>query len=798
MSASHKLSAWLFLVLTAVMSQAARATVITCVSTPQQLKTALDAWVASSNDTYEIHVVENDYALDTGLYKFNQVTSGNNSNLRLRGGYTASCAGRLKIASNTVFDGQNAANGIFGIYANGNALIEGFTFQNFPAGIVFRDSAGNPTYVLEVSDIIGRNLPFVAITADTQIRFRDSLIYNATTSGGAVAVNSLAGNGGALVSVVNVTIANNPGNGLEITNNDSGPTILKDDIFWGNAGTGIVVTLNNGAPQPSVDHSDFQSTAGPLTLGAGNVSADPHFFLPAAGNFSLMNISPAVNTGAVSVPESYPTFDLAGHKRWVGSRVDMGAYETTIDNLTNFSVTTPNDNGNNASPLAGSLRAAIKAANASPAASRITFAVPGACPRTFTLTAALPDITNEVFVDGTSQSGWIANIQYGQLDATLCALFNGNGLVPYGLHVPVSASSARLTVNGLIFAGFTDAAIRIEGGANHRIGGNQFGAILAQANHDAIRITGNSGSTQIGGLDDPSLVNLIAGATDVGIYLDNAAGHNTVTNNVIGFQPSGTSNGANGTGIFISNSPLNNVDYNYVGNSSNGGVVLSGSGTIANALTFNSVGLDRLGASAGNDVAGISISFGANENIVGAAPGSSYGGNVIGENNGPGVWLTPSSGAGNGVLANSIFANIGLAVDLGALGVNANDAGDSDTGADNLQNYPILTRANQQPPGYLMIGSLDSSPSTSYRLDFYRDNCTNIGAPLRGSMREFLGFAYASTDASGHGGFALRIVHSPQVNLIEVAATATDPSGNTSEIGECITETSNIFKDGFE
>ena len=164
------------------------------------------------------------------------------------------------------------------------------------------------------------------------------------------------------------------------------------------------------------------------------------------------------------------------------------------------------------------------------------------------------------------------------------------------------------------------------------------------------------------------------------------------------------------------------------------------------------------------------------------------------------MWLDSSAGTGNRILANSIFANGGLAIDLDARGATANDAGDGDTGANNLQNYPVLTSVQELLTSYLMTGSLDSNPSTTYRLDFYHDACSPLGVPARGNMYEPVGFATVTTDVGGHASFSLPIAHTPNVVLRSVAATATDPSGNTSEIGECVAETpfDQIFKNGFE
>ena len=804
----HKTIFFLVLATVGLASQPAGATVSVCVSTPQQLKTALDAWVASSGDTYEIHLVQGTYA-QTGNAFFDQTfPDGNNSNLRLRGGYTANCAGRQLLASNTVIDGQNVASNGFTLTANSNALIEGLTFARFTRPVDLSDYAGDSSYVLEaryivahdLSNSLGGNQGTFALSGSTQVRFHDSLIYDVAAPPPGAAVELYAA-GDAEASIVNVTIVNNTGTGLLLYNVGGSATIVaQNDIVWGNSDTGIAVAVDNGAPSPSIDHSDYQSASGSLTLGVGNHSTDPTFVNPGSANFMLQALSPAINAGAASVPAGYPSFDLAGHARLVGSRVDMGAYEATVDDLNNFIVTTTNDNGDNTSPTTGSLRAAIKAGNAFAGPSKITFAVPGSCPRTFTLAAALPDITTDITIDGTSQPGWIPNSNYGQFDATLCAFFNGNGSAPYGLHIPAFASNARLVAKGLMFTGFNDAAIRIDGGANHLINGNQFGAIaFAQSSHDAIRVGGNSGAAYIGGFDDPALVNLIAGATNIGIYIDNIAGHSTVGNNLIGYQANGSTPGANGAGIFISNSPSNFIAYNYVGYNTSEGILIAGPSAAANLLEFNTVGLDRQFNAAGNVGAGITVSSGAHDNTIGASALATYGANSIGYNQGPGIWVTPSAGMSNRILANSIFLNGGLSVDLAGLGASANDAGDGDSGPNGLQNYPVLIVADRRPPGYLMIGSLDSQPSTTYRLDFYRGLCTSIGAPVRGSMSEFLGHATVTTNAAGHVRFNLPLVFLTNFDLFGVAATATDPAGNTSEVGECVPETADwIFRDRFE
>jgi hypothetical protein len=279
--------------------------------------------------------------------------------------------------------------------------------------------------------------------------------------------------------------------------------------------------------------------------------------------------------------------------------------------------------------------------------------------------------------------------------------------------------------------------------------------------------------------------------------VDNVAGHSTIGNNVIGFQPAGDAPGANGAGIFISNSPSNFIAYNFVGYNTSEGILIAGPSAAANLLEFNTVGSDRTFAPAGNVGAGITLSFGTHDNTIGAAATSVYGGNAVANNQGPGIWLTPSAGTGNRILANTMSANSGLAVDLGNLGATANDADDADSGSNNLQNYPVIVRANRSAPGYAIVGTLRSTPMTIFRLEFYRADCSAIGAPARGSMSEFLGHDDVTTDANGLNQFSAVLAYLPDATLKGIAATATDAAGNTSEIGNCVLEGDRIFQDGF-
>jgi hypothetical protein len=95
--------------------------------------------------------------------------------------------------------------------------------------------------------------------------------------------------------------------------------------------------------------------------------------------------------------------------------------------------------------------------------------------------------------------------------------------------------------------------------------------------------------------------------------------------------------------------------------------------------------------------------------------------NGISGNGGDGVEISSSGARGNRVLSNFILANTGLGIDLGADGVTANDTGDADTGANNLQNFPVITSATRSSStGVTTIsGTLNSNPSQSFRIQCF-------------------------------------------------------------------------------
>lgn len=274
-----------------------------------------------------------------------------------------------------------------------------------------------------------------------------------------------------------------------------------------------------------------------------------------------------------------------------------------------------------------------------------------------------------------------------------------------------------------------------------------------------------------------------AGEYGIRIYGDS----NTVQGNFIGANENGTGALKNyDDGIYFENGAANNTiggtttnHRNLISGNGGDGIEIYASGTFGNAVQGNYIGTQTDGASAlGNTGHGIYVSSGAyNNDIGGTASGS---GNTIAFNGGDGVFVG-STGTGNCIDPNSIFGNGGLGIDLGINGVTANDVGDPDTGANNRQNFPVITYAHVNGAGDLLITyNVDSTTGNSaYPLlvEFFEADAAN------GEGKTFIGSnSYASGEAQTSKAINLGNAASLGVSPGDpLTATATDANDNTSE-----------------
>ncbi len=444
-------------------------------------------------------------------------------------------------------------------------------------------------------------------------------------------------------------------------------------------------------------------------------------------------------------------------------RRGMGAPATILSSprLT-FVVSTLAESG------AGSLRDAINSANGSAGFDNITFSVSG----TIMLTVPLPTISDTVAIDATTAPGYTST-PVVQIDG---AAAGGTGII---VGTPVCS------VRGLAISQFAGNGILISAN-NTIIESNFVGTNLAGTTALGNGSTGiqvNASNCTIGGTGAAG--NLSSGNGVHGIAPAGGTSGNILRGNLIGTDVTGNSTIPNfGSGIDINNSSNNTIggtaagQRNIIcGNFVNGITMFSNANS--NVVQGNRIGVGAGGAALGNANQSIRMHLANNNTIGGLSAGAA---NIIG-NNGNGVIVLQSTG--DSIRGNSISGIGGLGIDLDDNGQTANDAGDGDSGGNNDQNYPVLTSALTSMSSTMVAFTLNSQAGTTFGIDFYRNTaCDGSGF---GEGEVYLGSTSAMTDGSGN---VMAFANLPAVPVGSViTATATDPSGNTSEFSACIVVT---------
>lgn len=505
-----------------------------------------------------------------------------------------------------------------------------------------------------------------------------------------------------------------------------------------------------------------------------------------------------------------------------------------------FSVTSTNENG------PGTLRQAILDANASPGPDIVAFNIASGG-RSIFPTNSLPTVTDEVVIDGTTQPGFagpplvelngisstngteglriaggpvtVRGLFINRFKADGIRILGGSGHIVEGCVIGLDAAGAD--------QGNTLSGISITNSPNVRIGGpssaqantisgnNQNGVVVNGLSSSNLVVLGNriglnasgtaSRANSINGVfvnGTPFVSvggplagerNVISGNSQQGVRVEGTnAFSNTVRGNVIGLNVAATTALANGqTGVLLINAPSNTVggalggEGNLVSGNSGSGIQIEGALARGNLVLGNVVGLDGTGIVArGNGGNGVRILTSASFNRIGGT--ASGEGNTLWFNAGDGVIV--EGGTNNPVRGNSTFGNTGLGLDIGANGVTANDALDADTGANQLQNFPVLTTATNFASTLFVAGTINGRTGVLHSIDFYssptRDPTTN------GEGQVFLGSTDVTTDASGNASFAVTLPRQTAGRFL--AATATDTNGNTSEFSLAIPVSSSL------
>jgi Calx-beta domain/RTX calcium-binding nonapeptide repeat (4 copies) len=304
-----------------------------------------------------------------------------------------------------------------------------------------------------------------------------------------------------------------------------------------------------------------------------------------------------------------------------------------------------------------------------------------------------------------------------------------------------------------------------------------------------------SASNNIIGGKTPQERNIISGSQTAGIAFLQAPGSgvvpatNRVVGNYIGTNISGTAALGNPVGVWIAVGENNIIGGTtpQEGNVISGnqmGVYFLGDQTTGNRVIGNYIGTEADGSTPlpntlySNVVA---LKAGVNNRIGGTAAGE---GNTIAFSGSNGIQVTDSNGLA--ILGNSIFSNNGLGIDLDndadgltSDGVTPNDLGDGDTGGNGLQNFPVLNSATASNGNITINGTLNSIPSTTFRVEFF-DN-TVLDPSGYGEGKTYLNFVNVTTDAAGNANFT-----SPPLTATgAIVTTATNLTTNeTSEFSQ--------------
>lgn len=752
-----------------------------------------------------------------------QVVSG----FSLLGGYTANCASRQVDPANTVI-AEDVPQAGFRINASGDVTIEGLTIAGVLDGLTVAWDEGIQGTVQDNVNALIRRVVVDGLGFDGGItlewfpesndktlsaRLVDSLLHDNASVGCLVWLDTIDGYDPAFTLVNNTIVGNDQGDGDTICVgfpgylSGGGRLLAYNNIVYGNSGYDLVTYLGTSAVL--VDNVIGSHSYQGAVTASGTLTGDPK--LDAGYRPIESPASPVINSGSNQVPGGLPSHDLDGGPRVVGTTVDRGAYESSIDDAYLQTVSNTNDSGT------GSLRTAISSANANGSTGAlITFDIGTGCgPHVITLASPLPDITVPVIINGFTQPGASPNDLDVGNDAVVCIVLDGgsSGMAPD--HAIGTASDApagtQVTIRGLAIGGFP-RAIDLQGGSGHEVAGNHFGGKVSgyslEPNGTAIRLGTATHDVIVGG-DDPASRNLVGAGLDNGIVMQGgvvnaiAIGSNNdqILNNYVGVgwslaNGAYTERGNAGPGIRLAGHD-NVVSGNLIGTNVGAGILVIGGAAAGNLIAGNFIGADADGQSVGNIGDGVRVA-GSSGN---APHGNIVRNNAIANNNQAGVGV--EIGQGNKIRKNSIYANAQLGIDLAAAGVTAND---DDGGlqladlANHALNFPVLGAAIGGTNRGTVSGTLTTLPG-DYTIDIYAGSACDGSGYGEGQIWLRGVSVTVPTPMLGDQGTATfnARISLPLLGGRTITATATDAAGDTSEFSACITYFDDtIFANGFE
>jgi CSLREA domain-containing protein len=507
---------------------------------------------------------------------------------------------------------------------------------------------------------------------------------------------------------------------LTITSNSSNRDVLR--INNQGSGAGQISVSGNSVLYEGTSIGNFNASSSNLavTLNA-NATAVATQALLRNLTFSTLGQDPlsATRTATVSLSDGDGGLSTP-QARNIAIAVDNTLWVTTTNDLADGDTSSIfNLLANRGSDGEISLREAIEATNNTSVAgvNQINFDIAGTGPRTINVTARLPTITRQIVIDGKTQSGY-ASSPIIQIDGNL--ILNADGL-----HLGTGSSGSY--ISGLAITNFLGAGspgghgLLIESSSN-----------IIESNYLGLDTTG-----------------AVAGNW-VGLVLTGGA-----SNNIVG-----------GTAA---------TKANVISSNTQGGISITGVATTGNKVIGNYIGVGSNGLTERpNAFWGITVWNNSSGNTIGGTAVGS--GNIIRSNADIGIVVEPSASAA--ILRNSISGNNNIGIDLNADDLTANDLGDTDTGANGLQNFPVISSVTSSSGNTTIFGLLSSNPNQTFRLEYFSAPTANANG--HGGGTTYLGFENVTTDATGTA-YISTVLTGVNVPIgFTVTATATLDSGGSN------------------
>jgi len=581
------------------------------------------------------------------------------------------------------------------------------------------------------------------------------MIYNSTATGNTISQNYIGTNYSATAAA---SLPNQYG--IAITNGASGNTIsgniISGNIISGNSGSGIV--LNGTGTRNNYIKGNF-------------IGADISGVLPLS-NYAGITITSNANhnfIGGTGMAE----------RNIISGNYEMGVYiESSDSNLLVNNFFGPDSTG----------LAAFKISNDTLLQSNgIEFNTVSKNNTLGGYTAAERNVISGnrvygmVYYGNCSYNPVIGN--YIGVDAT------GNNALPNATGICVDGGSNHNPILRNVLSGNYSYGIFIvtTGTYYNTFSGNIVGLNAAGTdtvpNDAGILIGGGTKYNLIGG-STVAERNIISGNRFGGIEIaDIGTRFNTIRGNYIGTDISGLLARPNLYGLsIISECSQNTVDSNVISGNLHYGILLFENAD-SNIITRNYIGpgADSI-AAIGNGTVGVVLWNGSSHNQIG---GDGLG-NAIAYHDSCGIAVKDNNTLYNTLSGNSLYENSLMGIDIFPEGPNANDAGDTDSGPNELMNYPVITHAAYNASNGMtwVYGILDTETPENVIVELFvavPDSTVN-----HGEGQIYLGRTYC--DAAGNWMF-----YGPGVSDgMLLTSTATSVYGSTSEFSENYTVIASI------